>query len=281
MIDLNRAVEFGLLVKAAEDILPASTANEAGRIIQSQLGGVDTPLTVLTSVFANDLATDINPQRGNLIVSFGLILQTPNHDIVVVLRGTQGVWEWAHDAEFLLVKCPFLSDGGQTEDGFTAIYNSLRVDTNPDSSTAVEALADLAAKGQISSVTLCGHSLGAAIATLLALDLAANTKLNNAAVYTYASPRTGDPDFARAYNQKVPNTFRVANRLDLVPNLPLPPVYEHVSQPFELNPMQFTPVPIPLVKLELACEHQMSTYLHLLSVLAGGTIVPLDPACEP
>ena len=58
--------------------------------------------------------------------------------------------------------------------------------------------------------------------TLLALDLAANTNFKNPTVYSYASPRTGDPSFASTYNQVVKNSFRIANRLDLVPKLPLP-----------------------------------------------------------
>ena len=64
--------------------------------------------------------------------------------------------------------------------------------------------------------------------TLLALDVAANTTFKNPTVYSYASPRTGDPAFASTYNQVVKNSFRIANRLDLVPKLPLPPDYEHV-----------------------------------------------------
>lgn len=40
--------------------------------------------------------------------------------------------------------------------------------------------------------------------------------------YTYASPRTGDPAFVSTYNQVVPKSFRIANRIDLVPKLPFP-----------------------------------------------------------
>ena len=79
--------------------------------------------------------------------------------------------------------------------------------------------------------------------TLLALDVAANTNFKNPTVYTYASPRTGDPSFASTYNQVVKNSFRIANRLDLVPKLPLPPKYDHVRGPHELNPIQLFPLP--------------------------------------
>ena len=79
-------------------------------------------------------------------------------------------------------------------------------------------------RSRSSSLTICGHSLGGALVTLLALDVAANTTFKNPTVYTYASPRTGDPSFASTYNQVVTNTFRIANRIDLVPKLPFPPL---------------------------------------------------------
>ena len=129
-------------------------------------------------------------------------------------------------------------------------------------------------------MTICGHSLGGALVTLLALDVAANTIFKDPTVYSYASPRTGDPAFAGTYNQVVKNSFRIANRLDLVPKLPFPPDYEHVHEIQDLTPIQFLPPKI-LVKPTLACEHSLNTYLHLLSVLSGGPILPLDATCTP
>jgi hypothetical protein len=129
-------------------------------------------------------------------------------------------------------------------------------------------------------VTICGHSLGGALATLLALDVAANTIFKNPTVYTYASPRTGDNAFTVFYNHMVPNTIRIANRMDLVPKLPMPPLYDHVSTPSELNPVQMIPLPPKvLVKPTLACEHILDTYLYLLSLAAGGEVIPLDAQC--
>jgi hypothetical protein len=129
-------------------------------------------------------------------------------------------------------------------------------------------------------VTVCGHSLGGALATLLGLDVAVNTIFKNPTVYTYASPRTGDSAFTAFYDHMVPNTIRVANRMDLVPKLPMPPLYDHVSTPSELNPVQMLPLPPKvLVKPTLACQHILDTYLYLLSLAAGGEVIPLDPGC--
>jgi Lipase (class 3) len=279
MMDLNEAIEFAQLVNAASAIAPANLDNSAGNVINAGA----TAYTVVTTIYAFDLATDINPARGNNQVSMGLILQAAGTgDVVVAIRGTEGIQEWINDAEFLLIPCPFLVGAGHTEDGFTAMYSSLRTDDAVGSPSVVNALANLPFKQPVSSVTICGHSSGGALGTLLALDLAANSIFQNPSVYTYASPRTGDPSFVSTYNQVVPNTFRIANRLDLVPKLPLPPAYDHVLGLFELNPVQLlTFPPRILVKLTIACEHVLDSYLHLLSVLSGGPVLPLDPTCVP
>jgi pimeloyl-ACP methyl ester carboxylesterase len=138
----------------------------------------------------------------------------------------------------------------------------------------------------IGSLTICGHSLGGALATLLALDLAANTKVpafRSPVVYTYASPRTGDSTFANTYDHVVPNTFRFANRIDIVPKLPLPPMYKHVARLIDLNPVILGLPPTVLVNLTIPCQHALSTYIYLLSLLPGATLKPkpLDWGCAP
>ena len=278
-MDVSKAIEFAQLLYAASVIPPDNVTNSAGTSVTA--GG--TAYTVVTTIYANDLATDMNPNRTNNIVSIGLIYEAEQTgDVVVAIRGTDGILEWVHDAEFLLVPCPFLVGAGKTEDGFTAMYNSLRTAVSPGSPTVVSALATLPYKHTISSMTICGHSLGGAIATLLALDVAANTKVPNPTVYTYASPRTGDPSFVVKYNKLLTNSYRIANRLDVVPKLPLPPVYDHVAELYELNPMRLLPLPPKiLVKPTLDCEHSLVSYLYLLSVVSGGLVLPLDQTCVP
>lgn len=135
-------------------------------------------------------------------------------------------------------------------------------------------------------MTICGHSLGGALATLLALDLAATAadpanpeyaEFRNPTVYTYGSPRTGDSAFANKFNQEVTDSNRIENRLDIVPHLPPPWLnYEHVNTPYELTPVQ--------VNYGLYCEHSITTYLYLLSLQtlpSGGTLIPLEPQCQP
>lgn len=278
-MDFTKAIAFAQFVNEAYDIPPDDLTNSAGKVVTVQ--GV--AYTVVTTIYANDLATDMNPDRGNEQVSIGLIAQANGTgDVVIAIRGTEGIDEWIHDAEFLQVPCPFLAGAGNTDDGFTAMYNSLSTAVAPGAPSVTGALATLPFKQAISSLTICGHSLGGALVTLLALDVAANTKFKDPTVYSYASPRTGDPSFASTYDQVVKNSFRIANRIDIVPMLPLPPSYEHVQTPIDLNPVQLLPLPPKiLINPTVTCSHSLDTYLYLLSVASGGAIIPLDPECEP
>jgi len=286
-MDLNSAILYGQLVNEAYNVATTDLSNHAGQTVSAGVGASPTTYNVVTSIFANDLATDINKMRATITVSIGLVLQSAAGDVVIAIRGTEGIYEWVHDASFLMVPCPFLAGAGHTEDGFTAMYLSMTTSAMPGSPKLVAALAAIAWPQPVKSVTICGHSLGGALATLLALDVAANYSgtagpaFKQPAVYTYASPKTGGPVFATMYNHVVPNTTRIANRMDLVPKLPLPPLYEHVDALVDLNPIVMGVPPKLLVKFELACEHILTSYLYMLSLRAGGAVLPLKAGCAP
>lgn len=276
-MDWVKAIEYAQLVNAAYAIPPDDLGNAAG----APITGGGRSYTVVTTIYTFDISTEMNPGRGANPVSIGLVCQADETgEVVVAIRGTEGIAEWVHDAEFNLVKCPFLAGAGRTEDGFTDMYTSLCTDLTPGSPSVAQALATLPFALPPSSLTICGHSLGAALATLLALDVAANTVFSDPTVYTYASPHTGDLDFVSTYKQLVKNSFRIANRMDVVTKLPFPPFYEHVLAPFDLNPVQFFPPKI-LVKMDLGCAHFLNTYLYLMSLRAGGDVLPLDAGCVP
>jgi hypothetical protein len=271
---ISSAIQYALLVELAEAVPPGQTIYRPGDPIDIAYDGTNVSYTALTTFYGNDLATGVRPSRGQDIVSFGFVAQDAAGSVVVAVRGTEGIFEWVQDGRFLLVPCPFVPEAGSTEDGFTDVYTSLRVSPDPTSQTLVAALPTLPYPRPVTSLTICGHSLGGALVTQLALDVAANTPLVKPSVYTYASPRTGDASFVETYDHLVPNTHRFANRLDLVPKLPLPPLYAHVLGLYDLNPMS-------KVKFDIICQHHLTTYLFLLSLLGGGTKLPLNAECAP
>jgi hypothetical protein len=249
--------------------------------VDAGLGTNKATYEVIASIYANDLATDASKKRGPTTgrVSIGLLLwQADAGEAVIAIRGTEGLLEWFQDANFGTQKCPFLTDAGETEEGFTDMYKSFAVSA-PTGKPVTASLATIFGTKQVNSLTVCGHSLGGALATLQALDAAANSKFKNPSVYTYASPRTGDSQFAGTYNRLVPDTFRIANRVDLVPKLPLPPPYDHVRGLYELTALKLFP-PKVLVEPNPLCEHVLETYLHLLSMRASGGVLPLRKGCD-
>ena len=282
-MDLNKAILYAQLVDAAYASAPGDLTNQAGRVVPAGLGAAQTQFDVITTIYANDLATQANPGRSACQVSIGLILQArESSEAVIALRGTEGIKEWVLDASFGTKPCPFLASAGCTEDGFTDMYESVAIGTAADAPKLVASLAGLPWKQPIETVTVCGHSLGGALATLATLDIAVNAPApyHNVTSYTYASPRTGNVAFAAKYNQMVANTYRVANELDVVPRLPLFPPYEHVMGEFDLKPYTVLP-PKFLVQPNPYCEHILSTYLYLLSNCACGAILPLKALCGP
>jgi len=177
------------------------------------------------------------------------------------------------DARFNQVDCPFATGAGKTEDGFSDVYMSMGV--NPGGGQrAVDALRTLLAPVPNATLSITGHSLGAALATLMALDVVENNAFAKPSVVTLASPLVGDTQFARTYDVEVPDSWRIANFVDAVTKLP-PSLwnYDHVDQLFQVNSLF-------KAKLNPVCCHILPTYMFLLGQLAG-TNLPLTPACQP
>lgn len=268
-VNWNTAIQYANLVGIAESVSPTGSYG-AAEIGQIQAAGY----TFLQTIYGDDLATDVDAHLGD-IVTFGFLAVSGARELVTAIRGTDTILEWLHDASYLMVPSPISGAHGFTEDGFTAVYRSLRIGQANGTPTAKDSVKGYLDTGVASSVTICGHSLGGALATLLTLDVALNTSCRAPVAYTYASPRTGDHAFAGSYNAAIPTSYRVANRQDLVPKLPpiLPLPYEHVNMDCELNP------PPDQIKSSIPCMHHLTTYLWLMAQLVGSSAYPLDADC--
>ncbi len=180
---------------------------------------------------------------------FGFIAESEDK-VIVTFRGTRTYKDNESDQDLYQVPYPFVRNAGKTHRGFTCIYQSTRN----------ELIRELNRLSTTKSLLVAGHSLGGALATLAALDIAMNTGCKNPIVYTYGSPRVGDPDFASLSNQTVKKSIRIFNVHDIIPTLPAktypPPFtnkglyYQHVNMKY---PVSFQLNSLPVRNHEIVC----------------------------
>jgi len=247
------ARQYAQLVLIAYSVKPRKSYTKTARQRIERAG-----YEFLTAIYGSDLATDANPFAGET-VTFGFVARGKGGELVAVLRGTEGIFEWFKDLEFGWAQNPITGGKGRTEDGFTAIYRSLRVGAARSAKPVVEVIGSAAGAG---GVTITGHSLGGALATLLGLDVALNAGVGAPQVYTFASPRVGCGEFREQYDALVPRTYRVFNHTDLVPKQP-PLLYAQVGMAQELRELEAQE------RESFARAHFLETYLALVEEQIG------------
>ncbi|OMO76294.1 Lipase, class 3 [Corchorus capsularis] len=197
-------------------------------------------------------------------------------DILVSWRGTGTIPEWIDDARFFLTSAKELLGNdinAQVHSGFLAIYTGT-IPTSPYSRTsaadqvlkAVQKLVDKYQNEEL-SITVVGHSLGAALATLNATDIVAkgcNKPTGNpnkefmVTAFVYASPRVGDQGFKEAI-EGLSNLhiLRLTNFSDVFPMLPPTAVgYTDVGVNLAINSTK-SPYLKPLIN-----AHNLEVHLH-------------------
>jgi pimeloyl-ACP methyl ester carboxylesterase len=138
--------------------------------------------------------------------------------VIVAFRGTQPD-EWRDILSDIRTE-QLRWDVGYVHAGFAAALDGIWAALS----------AKLAQLASTRSVWFCGHSLGAAIATLAAYRHPATSGL-----CTFGSPRVGDETFATAFNMRLKGkALRYVNDQDIVTHVPppvLPPwTFRHVDQ---------------------------------------------------
>lgn len=187
--------------------------------------------------------------------------------IVIAFRGT-GEWsDWKTDLNAAQTGYPFLRKGGKTHKGFTELYTSLRPGI-------LDALKRCGSNKKI--LSLAGHSLGGALASLCALDPAVKKTCPVIKLYTYGAPKVGDPAFAAALQKRTQISIRVHKAGDWVPSMPpsnlLGMEYAHAERSFAI------PTGIPLT------SHSIVSYAAALSRQAAQDARRLcsrNPECCP
>ncbi|MNI18443.1 Lipase (class 3) [compost metagenome] len=150
----------------------------------------------------------------NVWEPFGFILQS-QQEIIIAFRGTSSTNDWISNVLASQKRFKYVKEDCLTHRGFTGIYSSARS----------EIFSTLSMLSPDKTLYITGHSLGGALATLCAIDVAANTNYVSPCMVTYGSPRAGDPAFANAFKKYVYNSYRIANPFDVVTHAP-PTIYK-------------------------------------------------------
>ena len=183
---------------------------------------------------------------------FGLVAwNQATSTALIAFRGTQTIMDWIDDVDAVAVPYLAVAGAGLVHMGFQLVYEHIRRN-----------VAQIVASGckGAKRVLVTGHSLGGAVAVLGGFDIAKNVTPGVVPeLYTLAGPRTGAPDFAANFNKLIPVCYRIVNFMDVVPQVPLPPLYQHVGQEVLVHG-GFRP-------LDVIYAHLLTTYLAGLQKL--------------
>lgn len=310
-------VRYGEFIQAAYHCFHSDPATSAEEVLpERHVALPDRSYKVTKSLYAtssiglpkwvDDVAPDLGwmTQRSSWIGYVAVcedrneIRRMGRRDVVIALRGTATCLEWAENFRDLLVEqnvgddCAAGAVQSKVECGFLSLYKTSddhRVPSLAESVVnEVQRLIEQY-KGEPLSITITGHSLGAALALLVADDL--STCVPNAppvAVFSFGGPRVGNRGFADRLNDNNVKVLRIVNNQDVITRVPgmfvseeldkklresgaarvldmldcrMPWAYSHVGTEFRVD-TKMSPFLKP--NADVACCHDLEAYLHLV-----------------
>ena len=173
---------------------------------------------------------DVQPKQKNEILTviddketdIQCYIRKSGNRLLITFRGSDSLKDWAADFKFWKKTIPYDNKKSkiQVHSGFLGTYKSKNVRGKIHS---------LATK-DIEKIQITGHSYGAALATLCALDLEYNFPEKDYEVILFGSPRVGNGAFKKSYDKRVFKTLRVENKMDIVTKIPFMFLgYRHVG----------------------------------------------------
>ncbi len=160
---------------------------------------------------------------------------------VIAIRGTDTQHQWLED--FRAIAQPVPNGPWWMHQGFNDVWNSIAPSLQKAWDTASSANA---------KVCITGHSLGAAVALIMGVHHP------EALTWTFAGPAVFSPIHGVPPSA---NIVRVVNPSDLVPKVPIPPLYQHIGQEVDIVGAAD--------QYDYALQHSLDTYAAGLAKLAG------------
>ena len=193
----------------------------------AQTGVITADQSVMDAETASGLASIVVAENCN----WGTVARK-NNISVIAIRGTDTRQQWWED--FRALAQPVAHEQWWIHKGFEDVWNLIEASLRKAWDTA---------SSNGASVYITGHSLGAAIALMLGVHHP------EASTWTFAGPAVysalrGLPPAA--------NVVRIVNPDDLVPKVPLPPLYEHIGQEIRVEGAAD--------RFNFALQHSLDTY---------------------
>lgn len=152
-------------------------------------------------------------------------------EIYIVFRGSDKGVDWMNNFQMRQQIYPY-GDPDETDvrfhNGFMTAYRSVRD----------RVLAEVR-KYPDFDITVTGHSLGGAVATIAALDVQYNITQHTGQsiqVYSFGAPRVGNSALVESFQRRVPKNYRFVYGWDIVTYIPrVWQGYEHVPEEYRLG----------------------------------------------
>lgn len=227
------------------------------------------------------------------------IARMGRRDIVISLRGTATCLEWAENMRAQLsdmddadseTETSSGEDKPKVECGFLSLHKTRGTHVASLAESVKEEVKRLMEvyKGETLSITVTGHSLGAALALLVADDISACTSEKEevetpaVAVFSFGGPRVGNQAFGDRITGRKVKVLRIVNSQDVITRVPGMLVSEEVEQKLRgskvggvVEVLGYSHVgselrvdtkKSPFLKpdADMACCHDLEAYLHLV-----------------
>jgi len=315
----REVVRYGEFVQAAYKSFhsdPATT--EAGIQAHREVGLPDRSYKVTKSLYAtssvglpkwvDDVAPDLGwmTQRSSWVGYVAVcndereIARMGRRDIVIALRGTATCLEWAENVRDILIPMQDDSDSqsestseGQpkVQCGFLSLFRTPGEHVPSLAESVVQEVKRLMElyKGETLSITVTGHSLGAALSLLVADEISTCApQVPPVAVFSFGGPRVGNRAFATQLKENNVKVLRIVNNQDLITRVPgmfvseeldeklrantqvaavlnmldeMPWAYSHLGSELRVD-TKMSPYLKP--DADVACCHDLEAYLHLV-----------------
>lgn len=134
------------------------------------------------------------------------------NSIFTAFRGSSNVKNWINNIQISKLS-PYNDSSIMVEKGFYKSYQYLQP-------MLFDNLLQLQQKYGTYDISITGHSLGAAQATLYAYDIGIMLDYTVKNFYTFGSPRVGNSNFVNSFSLLQIIPFRVTHYYDIVPHVP-------------------------------------------------------------